>query len=86
MIFHFNFYLKCQFFVLYANNISFAPRTVDSTVNSQWLYNFVADLWSDWLPADALSTLRVGGYYTFVFRPGFRIIVLNNNHCFVYNT
>lgn len=64
----------------------FAPRTVDSAINSQWLYSFVADLWSDWLPAEALTTLRIGGYYSFVFRPGFRIIVLNNNHCFVFNT
>lgn len=67
-------------------NARFAPRTVDSTINSQWLYNFIADLWSDWLPAEALSTLRVGGYYSFVFRPGLRVIVLNNNHCFVFNT
>lgn len=68
------------------SNARFAPRTVDSTINSQWLYNFIADSWSDWLPAEALSTLRVGGYYSFVFRPGLRVIVLNNNHCFVFNT
>lgn len=65
---------------------AFAPQTVDdASINSRWLYNFVADLWSDWLPLSALATLRVGGYYSFVFRPGFRIIVLNNNHCFYTN-
>lgn len=65
--------------------IRFAPRTVDATINSQWFYNFVSDLWSDWLPSAATSTLRVGGYYSFVLRPGLRIIVLNNNHCFPLN-
>lgn len=65
--------------------IRFAPIMTGDDLNSKWLYEIAADLWSDWLPQSALVTLRHGGYYTFVWRPGFRIIVLNNNLCFVHN-
>lgn len=65
--------------------IRFAPETTGDALNSKWLYEFAADLWSDWLDQSALATLRHGGYYTFLLRPKFRIIVLNNNLCFTHN-
>lgn len=37
------------------------------------------------LPPDALATVKAGGYYTAVARPGLRLIALNNNVCNVYN-
>jgi hypothetical protein len=37
------------------------------------------------LPPDALETVRRGGYYTTVVRPGLRLIALNNNVCNVFN-
>lgn len=64
---------------------SFAPDSTGDLVNSKWLYEFAAEQWSEWLPESALSTLRIGGYYSYVFRPGYRIIVLNNNLCFEFN-
>lgn len=64
----------------------FAPITVtDESINSQWLYDFVADEWSNWLPQSALDTLRKGGYYTFIIKPRLRAVVLNNNLCFTLN-
>lgn len=62
-----------------------ASAAVDEAVSSKWLFEFVADLWSDWLPQASVKSLRENGYYTFVHRPGFRIIVLNNNLCFSFN-
>lgn len=38
-----------------------------------------------WLSGDALNTVRAGGYYTVLIRPGFRLIALNNNDCYIYN-
>lgn len=37
----------------------------------------MADLWSDWLPEDCLNTIRQGGYYTTLLRPGHRIVSIN---------
>lgn len=65
---------------------SFAPNAVtDASINSKWLYNFVADEWSNWLPQSALDTLRNGGYYTFIIKPRLRVVALNNNLCFTFN-
>lgn len=58
---------------------------MDSTVNTKWLFEFVADHWQNWLPEGALTSLRERGYYTFVFRHNFRIIALNNNVCYTTN-
>ncbi|XP_031616396.1 sphingomyelin phosphodiesterase-like [Contarinia nasturtii] len=64
---------------------AFAPESTSEYINSKWLYEIAADLWSDWLPQTALSTFRRGGYYSYSFRSGLRIIVLNNNLCFTHN-
>lgn len=38
-----------------------------------------------WLSPQAINSVRQGGSYTELVRPGFRIISLNNNDCYVYN-
>ncbi|XP_011865141.1 PREDICTED: sphingomyelin phosphodiesterase-like isoform X2 [Vollenhovia emeryi] len=66
----------------------FAPKTVtNSEINTQWLYEMIADLWISfgWLPESTRSTILQGGYYTVSPRKGFRIIALNSNVCFRYN-
>lgn len=63
----------------------FAPLTVPQEFSTQWLYTYVAKEWSKWLPESALTTVRQGGYYTVLVRPGFRIITINNNDCYTYN-
>lgn len=63
----------------------FASNEVPAHFSTQWLYDYVAGEWSKWLDESALETVRLGGYYTALARPGFRIIALNNNDCYVYN-
>lgn len=47
----------------------------------------LADAWlrHGWITPAAANTVRQGGYYTISVRPGFRVIVLNNNDCYTYN-
>lgn len=49
-----------------------------------YLYSYVSKAWLRWLPRSTELTLKRGGYYTVLVRPGYRIITLNNNVC--YNT
>lgn len=59
----------------------FAPSTVPDHLNTQWLYNYLAEKYSTWLPVDTKPTIQQGGFYTVLIRPGFRVIALNNNDC-----
>jgi hypothetical protein len=38
---------------------SFSPPEIKGKFSMSWLYDLLADEWSDWLPEDALKTLRV---------------------------
>lgn len=44
----------------------------------------MATAWRHWLPKSTELTIKRGGYYSYLVRPGLRVIVLNNNVC--YNT
>ncbi|KAL3276752.1 hypothetical protein HHI36_012122 [Cryptolaemus montrouzieri] len=61
------------------------PLNTPSSVSTQWLFDAVIDYWSKWLPQSALETIKLGGYYTVLVRPEFRIIALNSNVCFTEN-
>uniref|UniRef100_A0A182NUB6 Saposin B-type domain-containing protein n=1 Tax=Anopheles dirus TaxID=7168 RepID=A0A182NUB6_9DIPT len=64
----------------------YAPHTVEQSYRTDYLYNFIAKQWADWLPIDKIRpTLAEGGYYTVRTPFGLRIIGLNNNPCFVHN-
>ncbi|XP_077294992.1 sphingomyelin phosphodiesterase 1-like [Arctopsyche grandis] len=64
----------------------YAPPTVtDPEVSTAWLYELLTEKWSAWLPNEALDTIKMGGYYTVLVKPGFRVVVLNSNLCYVYN-
>lgn len=54
-------------------------------MSTQWLYDLVAEQWSQWLPKSALETIRKAGYYSVLVRPGFRIIALNSNVPVTFN-
>lgn len=49
------------------------------------MFNVVAEEWSKWLPQSTTATLLKGGYYSVVVKPGFRIIALNSNVCYIHN-
>jgi len=62
----------------------FSPSSVTRpSLSMRWLYDFTANTWQrhGWLSGEALNTVRHGGYYTVLVRPGFRVISLNNNDC-----
>jgi sphingomyelin phosphodiesterase len=73
-----------------SRSISFTSRFAPSQIQthgltSQWLYDFVADQWSHWLPEATKKTIKVAGYYTVQMQHGLRLVVLNNNDCYTYN-
>ncbi|KAI4462523.1 sphingomyelin phosphodiesterase [Holotrichia oblita] len=64
----------------------FAPLEVqDDALSTQWLFDLSADIWSKWLDEDALATVRLGGYYTVLVKPGFRIVAINSNVAYTFN-
>ena len=66
--------------------VRFAPSEVtDERFSNDWLYNEADAEWAKWLPAEASSTIRRGGYYTALVQPGLRIISTNMNYCYTYN-
>uniref|UniRef100_A0A8D0BBM4 Sphingomyelin phosphodiesterase n=1 Tax=Salvator merianae TaxID=96440 RepID=A0A8D0BBM4_SALMN len=60
---------------------SFPPPYVPGNQSSAWLYSAMAEAWRQWLPPEALETLRVGGFYTLRIWPGLRLVSLNMNFC-----
>ncbi|KAG9067925.1 hypothetical protein KI688_011516 [Linnemannia hyalina] len=60
--------------------------TTSSGGSVQWLYNSLADDWSRWLPAEAVSSVKSNyGAYNVSPAPGLRIISLNTNFCYNMN-
>lgn len=85
-----NIFTKVPIFPVIGNHEShpvnlFAPNSVPERFSTEWLYTFLADEWAQWLPESELATVRAGGYYTVLVRPGFRIITINNNDCYTFN-
>ncbi len=62
---------------------SFPTDSVPSEFDPSWLYDGLADIYSEWLDADAEETFRAGGYYTMEIGEGFRLIGINS--LFGYN-
>uniref|UniRef100_G1S6I2 Sphingomyelin phosphodiesterase n=1 Tax=Nomascus leucogenys TaxID=61853 RepID=G1S6I2_NOMLE len=60
---------------------SFPPPFIEGNHSSRWLYEAMAKAWEPWLPAEALRTLRIGGFYALSPYPGLRLISLNMNFC-----
>ncbi|KAM3836575.1 sphingomyelin phosphodiesterase [Vipera latastei] len=60
---------------------SFPPPYVPGNQSSAWLYDAMADAWQQWLPPEALQTLRLGGFYTLPIWQGLRLVSLNMNFC-----
>lgn len=80
-----NWKVKISHVILW-NRYSFAPpQIVEKEIENNWLYREVADIWSKWLPPDTKETIMLGGYYTVLVRPGFRIIAMNSNVVFSLN-
>ncbi|KAI8119618.1 Sphingomyelin phosphodiesterase [Lucilia cuprina] len=63
----------------------FGNEDVPAELSMNWLYEHLWSIWQRWLPDEAKETVLKGGYYTVSPKPGFRIISLNNNDCYIYN-
>ncbi|RWS04267.1 sphingomyelin phosphodiesterase-like protein [Dinothrombium tinctorium] len=54
----------------------------NSKFDTYWLYNKLAEQWSDWLATDAArSTFKRGGYFSRSINESLKIISLNTNLC-----
>ncbi|CAH1974692.1 unnamed protein product [Acanthoscelides obtectus] len=63
-----------------------SPESVtDSNLSTKWLFEEAWNAWSKWLPGGAEKTVKHAGYYSVLVKPGFRIIGINSNFCFVHN-
>ncbi|XP_069958406.1 sphingomyelin phosphodiesterase [Cherax quadricarinatus] len=51
----------------------------------QWLYDTIADQWEKLVKGPAPSSIRFGGYYSVLIRPGLRLISINTNYCYRFN-
>jgi len=64
---------------------AFSPPDAPDHVSTRRLYEHLYNDWSRWLPESTKETILTGGYYTVTPKPGFRIISLNNNDCYIDN-
>eukprot|EP00698_Gefionella_okellyi_P007656 TRINITY_DN1871_c0_g1_i3.p1 TRINITY_DN1871_c0_g1~~TRINITY_DN1871_c0_g1_i3.p1 ORF type:complete len:585 (+),score=87.29 TRINITY_DN1871_c0_g1_i3:239-1756(+) len=63
------------------NHEGFPVNSFPAPPANSWLYDGLAAQWSQWLDADALQTLRYGGYYEMRPRAGLRVLSVNMNYC-----
>ncbi|KAK6618144.1 hypothetical protein RUM44_002595 [Polyplax serrata] len=56
-----------------------------ATRSVSWLYEELDKQWRNWLPSDTSETVQLGGFYTTLIRPGFRMVSLNTNYCYHRN-
>ncbi|KAF2894532.1 hypothetical protein ILUMI_11660 [Ignelater luminosus] len=63
----------------------YSSDNVTNGVSTQWIFDVAIEQWAHWLPKETETTIRKGGYYTVLARPGFRIIALNSNVCYTAN-
>ena len=61
------------------NHDTFPINQLDDNNISEWLYNSLGDIWSNWLSDDSIKTFKYGGFYTQLIKPGLRVITLNTN-------
>lgn len=64
----------------------FAPPEIRNEAFSQdWLYGLNSELLKRWIPEESVGTINSQGYYSILVNYRLRVIVLNNNVCYIYN-
>lgn len=66
-------------------NVFSPPGITDEEHSMAWLYEEAERQWMKWLPNEASNTIRYGGFYTALIKPGLRIISMNMNYCYTLN-
>ncbi|KAK9870764.1 hypothetical protein WA026_009725 [Henosepilachna vigintioctopunctata] len=60
----------------------YAPEEIKTNgLSTKWLFDILAEELKGLISENALKTSEKGGFYTLTLRPGFRVVVLNNNVC-----
>jgi sphingomyelin phosphodiesterase len=73
-----------HFYSLAPCNLFPTPNTRSDNIT--WLYQELADNWIKLgLPEDTRESIKRGGFYTTIIRPGLRLISLNMNYCSAEN-
>lgn len=62
----------------------YAPLNINKTnLSTKWLYDALRkEELAQFSTQGYLETIDEGGFYTVLLKPGFRVIVLNNNVCY----
>ncbi|XP_045479749.1 sphingomyelin phosphodiesterase-like [Harmonia axyridis] len=64
----------------------YAPIDLNKTnLSTKWLYETLHKEESIIFPESDLDSIQEGGFYTVLLKTGFRVIVLNNNVCYLNN-
>uniref|UniRef100_A0A6B2L3Q1 Uncharacterized protein n=1 Tax=Arcella intermedia TaxID=1963864 RepID=A0A6B2L3Q1_9EUKA len=71
---------KTKYFPALGNHAAAPVDNFGGPLRDFWLYGPVGDLWSKFLPTDAVVSFKFGGYYTAVMEPGLRVIALQTNY------
>ncbi|XP_059468369.1 sphingomyelin phosphodiesterase-like [Neocloeon triangulifer] len=66
------------------NIFSFDSPDIPTEISTNWLYSFVNDVWSWWIP-NANETILKGGFYSYELYPGLKVIGLNTLFCYNNN-
>jgi len=67
------------------NIIPGSTAGVDATWNPDWLLSELSEYYAAWLPEEQLATFRETAAYSYLYRPGFRIISFPSPLCLTYN-
>ncbi|XP_063982405.1 sphingomyelin phosphodiesterase-like [Diachasmimorpha longicaudata] len=60
---------------------SFPVPSAPDNYTISWLYDELNEQWQRLLSSNASNTVKRGGFYSVVVKPGFRIISVNTNYC-----
>jgi len=64
---------------------SYPTSNVNGKDNPAWLYNQLAEYFTDWLPEQQLEQFRIDGFYSIEVSPELKLIGVNSNMCLTYN-
>eukprot|EP00753_Platysulcus_tardus_P007634 PLAT15323.1.p1 GENE.PLAT15323.1~~PLAT15323.1.p1 ORF type:complete len:585 (-),score=266.44 PLAT15323.1:219-1973(-) len=67
------------------NHEAFPVNQYHGNGQDAWLFDSLADAWSQWLPEEAVETFRRFGYYTVKATKKLRMVALNTNLCIQEN-
>ena len=66
-------------YIMTVNLFSMAiPSVKEPEFSASWIYDYLSEQFSTWLPEEAKVTFADSGFYTYKLLPGLRIVSLNS--------